>query len=181
MLATFNTLVRAIARNPVPVAMVVQGRCLGGAFELALACHVTFATPSAVFAVPEVRLGVFPPAFATLGPLRLGGALADRMMLTGGELDAEAAQMCGFTVPIGESESIEAVLGWYRKTLAPLSAWTLRQATAAIRSGSGVLEAVAEPLDEAEARYLEHVVPSHDGNEGIEAFISRRPPVWADR
>ncbi|MBZ5522125.1 MAG: enoyl-CoA hydratase/isomerase family protein, partial [Acidobacteriia bacterium] len=49
---------------PVPVAALVEGRCLGGAFELALCCHFVFAARSAVFACPEIKLGVFPPVLA---------------------------------------------------------------------------------------------------------------------
>lgn len=60
MLAVFHSLVRQVASYPVPVAALVQGRCLGGAFELVLCCHLVFATPTAVFACPEIKLGVIP-------------------------------------------------------------------------------------------------------------------------
>jgi DHA2 family multidrug resistance protein len=67
MLAAFHRTIRAVAAFPVPVAALVEGRCLGGAFELALACHYLFAKESAVFACPEVKLGVVPPVLAVLG------------------------------------------------------------------------------------------------------------------
>ncbi len=182
MLAAFHALVRQLAGYPVPVAAVVEGRCLGGAFELVLACHLVFARRTAVFACPEIKLGVFPPVLATLGPARLGGALAERMLLTGEELGAEALASSGFITLLLEAEADPeaAALAWYRERLAGLSAAALRQATAAARAGAALDELLERRLGVVERRYLEHVLPSHDGNEGIEAFLARRPPRWED-
>ncbi|HZX64646.1 MAG TPA: enoyl-CoA hydratase/isomerase family protein, partial [Myxococcales bacterium] len=82
MLRSLARLVREIARYPVPIAALVEGHCLGGGFELALACHLVFASPEAQFGCPEIKLGVFPPVLAALGPWRLGGSLSDRLVLT---------------------------------------------------------------------------------------------------
>jgi cyclohexa-1,5-dienecarbonyl-CoA hydratase len=183
MLASFHGLVRELAAYPVPLAALVEGRCLGGAFEMVLCCHLIFATPSARFGCPEIKLGVFPPVLAAIGALRLGGALAERLILTGEELDAAAAERAGLVAailgPDGDPE--ELLLAWYRARLRPLSAFALRQAARASRSGSGLLEALGRPLEAVERQYLGEVVASHDGNEGIEAFLARRPPVWRDR
>lgn len=178
MLSTFHNLLRALALHPVPVAAFVRGRCLGGAFEGVLACHLVFVAPDARFAVPEIKLGVFPPAFATLGPLRLPGAWAERLMLTGDELTADDAVRVGLAVP---ADAEDAVVAWYRERLAPLSAASLRHAVAASREASGVAAAVGEALARAEARYLGDLLPSHDAGEGVAAFLDRRPPRWEHR
>lgn len=187
MLAAFHALVRAVGGYPVPVAALVLGRCLGGAFELALACHLLFAAPSAVFACPEVKLGVVPPVLAVLGHHRLGAPLAERMVITGAEIGADEAQARGLLAALLPKESdgddaaaLSFLLDWYRRTLAPLSAFSLREATHAARRGSGVLASLGAPLDEAERRYVERLLPSHDGNEGIEAFLAKRPPTWVN-
>jgi cyclohexa-1,5-dienecarbonyl-CoA hydratase len=182
MLQAFHDLVRDIVTFPVPIAALVDGKCLGGAFEVALACHFVFATPSAVFACPEIKLGVLPPVLAVLGHLRLGAPTAERMLLTGEELDASRAYALGFVSAIvpsnGDAEHF--VLDWYRRSLAPLSAFTLREATYAARCGNGMLAAIEAPLDAAERRYVERLIPSHDANEGIEAFLAKRAPQWVD-
>jgi cyclohexa-1,5-dienecarbonyl-CoA hydratase len=187
MLAGFNELVRDVAGFPVPVAALVLGRCLGGAFELALACHFVFAAPSAVFACPEIKLGVVPPVLAVIGPHRLGAPLAERMVMTGAELGAVEAQLRGLVVELLPEDAggqdglaLGFVVEWYRRTLAPLSAFSLREATHAARHGSGMLVSLGEPLLAAERRYLERLLPSHDGNEGIAAFLAKRPPAWVD-
>ncbi len=178
MLGTFHDTVRQIATYPVPVACAVEGRCLGGAFELVLAAHLVFATADAIFACPEIKLGVIPPVLAALGPLRLPRGIAERMLLTGCELDASTAAMAGLVTAVTPRDrDIEvAALDFYREHLRPLSAFSLRQATWAARIG--VARELDTTLREVERRYLDHLVPSHDGNEGIEAFLSKRAPEW---
>jgi cyclohexa-1,5-dienecarbonyl-CoA hydratase len=181
MLATFHQLVRELAAYPVPVAALVEGRCLGGGFEVTLCCHLVFATASARFACPEIKLGVFPPVMAAIGARRLPGALAERLLLTGDELDAAAAQRVGLVTEILADEDPEAaLLAWYRQRLAPLSAFALRQAVRAIRDATGLLAALAVPLTQVERQYVDELVPSHDGNEGVAAYLAHRAPVWRD-
>ncbi len=178
MLETFHGLVRTVAAYPVPVTALVDGRCLGGAFELALAAHFVFAAPGAQFGCPEIKLGVFPPVLAALGHLRLGGPLAERLLLTGAPLDAAAARQAGFVADLFEGDPWEAMLSWFRCQIAPLSAQALRTATRAVRDSNGTLAALAAPLTALERRYVSEVLGSRDGVEGIEAFLGRRPPRW---
>jgi cyclohexa-1,5-dienecarbonyl-CoA hydratase len=177
MLARFHSVARTMATYPVPIACAVEGKCLGGAFELVLCAHFTFASMNAIFACPEIKLGVFPPVLAAIGAERMPGAIAERLVLTGEEIDAATATTCGFVTRIVDGDPEPAALDWYRKNLAPLSAHSLRVATAAVRAR---LIRAFEHLAAVERRYLEELVPSHDGNEGIEAFIERRAPAWRD-
>jgi len=180
MLTTFHGLIRRVASYPVPVATLVEGRCLGGAFELALASHFVLATRTAVFACPEIKLGVLPPVLAALGPARLGGALSERLLLTGAELGVDAAHAVGLVSAIAPDDvPLESFArDWYRQALAPLSAMALRQGVRATRRGAQLDVCLSETLAAIERQYLDEVVTSHDGNEGIEAFIARREPVW---
>ncbi len=181
MLAGFHAMIRHVAEYPVPVAALVEGSCLGGAFELVLACHLVFAAPSASFACPEIKLGVFPPVLAAIGAQRLGGPLAERLILTGATIDAAAAEKAGLVSAMfagGNPE--EELIEWYRKNFRPLSAFAVRQTNRVSRLGSGLLAALREPLDKIEQQYVREVLASNDGNEGITAFIERRKPVWKD-
>jgi cyclohexa-1,5-dienecarbonyl-CoA hydratase len=182
LLAGVHSLARTIAGYPVPVAALVEGKCLGGAFEVALCCHLVFATPGARFAWPEVTLGVFPPLAAALAPMRLGGARAERLILSGEEIDAESLRRTGFLAAVLDDREPElALLRWYGAHLAPLSAFAIRQATRALRAGSDLLRALEAPLARTEAQYTTEVLSSHDGPEGIEAFLAKRAPRWEDR
>ena len=180
MLSGFHRLVRELVAYPVPTAALVEGPCLGGGFELALCCNFLFAASDASFACPEIKLGVIPPVLSTLGRLRLGGPTMERLVLTGGELSTEHAEHLGLLTTRFEPQSDpEAeLLCWFRDNLAPLSAHALRQGTRAVRASW--LETLDRELDAVERLYLDHIVTSHDGNEGIEAFLEKRPPVWVN-
>lgn len=181
MLATFHALIRRIVAYPVPVAALVSGRCLGGAFEVALACHWVIADETAIFACPEIKLGVFPPVLAALGPLRLGAATSERLLLTGEELTAREAERLGFLTRLTSTDVTSAAREHFDQHMAPLSSFALRAATRASRLGSGMLAAADTGIASAEALYLSTLIDSHDGNEGIEAFIAKRPPRWMHR
>jgi cyclohexa-1,5-dienecarbonyl-CoA hydratase len=182
MLSTFHAFIRKLAAYPVPVVSLVRGSCLGGAFEMVLASHMVFASDSASFACPEIQLGVFPPVLAAIGPQRLGGATAERMLLCGSSLSAADAERAGFVTRVfADDVAEEAVWAWFKEELAPRSAFALRQATRASRLGSGLLDALDGSLEALEKQYVDEVVPSSDGNEGIEAFLERRKPSWSHR
>ena len=147
-----------------------------------MCCNFVFAAPGAKLGCPEVRLGVFPPVLAALGPLRLGGTLTDHLTISGGILDLDVAKSVGFLTGIldGEGDPLDQLLAWYGDNMASSSAFALRQATAAARRGSGLIKALGAPLVRLERQYVEEVLESHDGNEGIEAFLERRPAKWKD-
>jgi cyclohexa-1,5-dienecarbonyl-CoA hydratase len=177
MLPEFHALVRDLLAVPAPTAAVVRGKCLGGGFELALACDFLFASQDATLGVPEISLGVFPPAAAALLPARIGAARAAEAVLTGEAFSA--ARWCEIglvTEVVPAAELDQAVERWFAAHLAPRSAAALRHATLAVR---GAVRAQAEPrLAELEELYLESLMRTHDAVEGIAAFIEKRPPHW---
>lgn len=180
MLETLHRTVRQMVTYPAPIAALVDGRCLGGGFELVLCCHFVFATQRALFACPEIKLAVFPPVLSVLGPIRLGPNTSERLVLTGANMTAEEGKAIGFCTAVVQTgaELDAAVLAWYGEYLKPLSAFAIRQGTKAARRASGLSAAVGDLLDAAEKQYVAEVLSSHDGNEGIEAFIAKRPPTW---
>ncbi|MCC6811301.1 MAG: enoyl-CoA hydratase/isomerase family protein [Deltaproteobacteria bacterium] len=182
MLATFHSLCRGLAAYPVPTAALVEGQCLGGAFELVLCCHFVLAAKSAVFGCPELKLGVFPPVLAAVGAERLGGPLAERLLLTGDTMSAETAHRAGWLTELFvEGDAVSAARRWAQAGVLSKSAFALRQAVTALRQGSALQELLGDRLSALERQYLAQVVPSHDGNEGLQAFSERRAPQWKDR
>lgn len=86
----------AIEDSPKPVAAAVAGKVIGGALELAMACHYRVCTPSTLFAMPEVKLGINPGAGGTQRLPRLVGVEpALKMLLSGEMVDAAQAQAMG--------------------------------------------------------------------------------------
>ena len=180
VLPEMHALVDDLLDVPAATAAVVRGRCLGGGFELALACDLIFCSPDATFGLPEIRLGVFPPAGSILLPLRVGTARSMPALLTGESGSAEAWQSAGLVeVLAGAGELDAAVDRWFERHLAGKSAAALRHAAIAGRS---VLRAqVRALLPDAERLYLQELMQTHDAREGIDAFLQKRPPSWQDR
>ena len=76
-------IMHAIRRSPVVTVAAVGGYCLGGAFELALACDLRVVTPTAAFGLPEIKVGVPSVIDAALLPGFVGLSKAREMILTG--------------------------------------------------------------------------------------------------
>lgn len=162
---------------PAPTAALVEGRCLGGGFELALSCDDIIATESATFGLPEIRLGAFAPAAAALLPLKVGAARATRAIVTGQTQDANYWHDAGLVSIVAEQASLaEAAASWFDAHLAPHSAAVLSHAVAAARLTT---RAQAEPaLDTAERDYLNGLLATRDAREGVEAWLEKRAPKW---
>ena len=101
-----------IERLPVPVVCAINGFCLGGGLELALACHYRIATrdPGTQLGFPEVKLGIFPGFNGTARSIRQAGApAAMKAMLTGRMLSASAARAIGLVDELVAEPRLAAV------------------------------------------------------------------------
>lgn len=180
VLPEMHELIRDLLAVPPPTAAVVRGRCLGGGFELALACDFIFAAESAMFGLPEIAVGVFPPAGSVLLPARVGAARATSAALSGDPRPAAWWQQTGLIeAVVPERELGAAVDDWYARTLAPRSAAALREAVRAVRLS--LVRLAENDLAEVEQIYLNDLMRSHDAAEGVRAFLDKRPPRWKDQ
>jgi cyclohexa-1,5-dienecarbonyl-CoA hydratase len=180
VLPEMHALIHDLLDAPAPTAAVVRGRCLGGGFELALACDFIFAEEGAMFGLPEIALGVFPPAAAALLPMRVGSARATGAILTGESSPAAAWQARGLVELVAPAGDLQrAVDDWFATHLSRRSAAALRHGAAAARMG--VQAHVREVLPRLEQLYLEDLMRTHDATEGVAAFLEKRSPSWMDR
>lgn len=178
-LPLFHSLVFDLLAMPVPTAAVVRGRCIGGGFEIALACDFIFAADEATFALPEIKLGVFAPVATVLLPKRVGLAAATSALLTGASRTAAEWKSRGLIEMTAPTEGLaRAVDAWFNATLAQYSAEALRYAVRALRAPLN--EAAAREIPEIERLYLNEASRSRDAREGIEAFLEKRQPRWRD-
>ena len=173
-----HRLFKRLLAFPAPTAALVEGRCLGGGFELALSCDDVIATDTATFGLPEIRLAAFPPAAAALLPLRVGASRATRAIVTGQTQTANYWHEAGLLSIVGGHVSLgEAAEIWFDTHLAPHSATGLSHAVAAARlTLRGPAEAA---LDAAERDYLGGLMKTTDAIEGVQAWLEKRPPRWA--
>lgn len=173
-------LLAAILDVPAPTAAVVRGRCLGGGFELALACDFIVAADNATFGLPEIELGVFPPAASVLLPVRAGASRSASAILSGHARPAGYWQSLGIVETVAPAAELASVVDeWFGRTFERRSAEALRHAVRAARVP--VLEAVTNGLPKVEQLYLQDLMRSLDAIEGTRAFLEKRQPEWKDK
>jgi enoyl-CoA hydratase len=164
---------RAIAAFPKPLIAAVNGVALGGGCELALCADIVVAGTNAKFGQPEINLGMIPGAGGVQRLARTGGkARAMQMVLTGEPIDADTALAAGIVVEVAEPERAISRALEIASVLATKPVQALRAAKAA------VLRAFEAPLAEglaADRQAFALLAASHDRNEGIAAFLEKRP------
>ncbi len=157
---------------PFPVIAAIDGFCLGGGNELAMACHIRIAGPTATFGQPEIKLGLIPGYGGTQRlKILVGRSRALRLMLTGERIGAAEAYRIGLVDQLAEEGST------------------------ALETALAVGRTIASHSDEAIARILQVTAPDEDftdgvhrereafgkcgesvnGREGVRAFIEKRP------
>jgi cyclohexa-1,5-dienecarbonyl-CoA hydratase len=180
MLTRFHGLLRQLLDLPVVTVAAVRGQCLGGGFELALACDFIIAEEGAAFASPEIKLAVFPPAAAALLPVRIGASRAAELVLTGAAWTASQLLAAGLVARTAPPTQLEAVVdAWIGEHFLPRSAAALRHAVGAARLP--LVRALQQDLPQLERLYLEELMAEPDATEGLRAFLEKRAPVWDKR
>ena len=178
MLAALHALILAMLEFPAPILVAVRGQCLGGGLEVALAGGLIFATPDAQIGQPEMKLGVFAPAASCLLPRRVNQAAAEDLLFSGRSISGEEARGIGLVQTVA-SDPEAAALAYFEQHLANKSAAALACALAAAR-GDYIAD-VRRRLALFEQLYLERLMRTHDANEGLAAFLAKRPPEWEHR
>lgn len=165
-----------LRRIRMPLVAAVAGYCLGGGFELALACDIVVAADNATFGLPETGIGLIPGAGGTQRlPRILGKAKAMDVILTGRRLSADEAEAAGIVARVVQLDNLDIEARAVADEIAARSTIAQRLAKETVsRSFDLTLEAGLEH----ERRAFALVLSSHDATEGITAFLEKRPPEW---
>lgn len=162
-----------------PVIAAVNGFALGGGLELALACDMIVASEKAKFALPECTLGLIPGFGGTVRlPRVVGTAKALEMAMTGSMISAQEALSIGLAVkvvPQGEALKASLELAHTMVSRAPFALGFIKKSIHLGRNHS-----VKDAL-EIEAGLFGEVFNTEDKNEGVRAFIEKRPAKFLGR
>jgi cyclohexa-1,5-dienecarbonyl-CoA hydratase len=177
-LKLLRALLEALTNTPAPTIAAVHGQCLGGGLELALACDLIIAEEGAHFGLPEIKLGVFPPAGAALLPVRIGASRSAELIITGESWPAVSALSAGLVHRIAPAGELNACLdAWIQTDFLPRSTAALRFVVQAARRT--LVQALKTELPELERLYLDELMLHPDPVEGIRSFLEKRQPRWA--
>jgi enoyl-CoA hydratase len=163
---------------PVPSIAAINGFALGGGCELALACSFRLAAPRARFGLPEIKLGLIPGYGGTQRlPRLVGESRALEIILTGRMVDAEEALAIGLVNRVIEGDLLEGAIA-FAGQFTSYGLLAGRCAREAVRRGMD--NTLAQGL-QIEADLSTLAYQTADADEGMAAFVSKRPPEFQDR
>ncbi len=163
-----------IERFPKPVIAAINGFALGGGCELALACHIRVASERAQIGLPEVTLGIIPGYGGTQRMARLlGKAKALELICTGDRIGAAEAERIGLVNKVVPADQLMSAAEEMARKIMSRGPLAIRAAIEAVMSGSEM------PMQEGqflEATLFGLLCASEDTQEGMNAFLEKRPP-----
>ncbi len=164
---------RALESLGKPVIAAINGFALGGGCELAMACHIRYASPNAKFGQPEVKLGLIPGYGGTVRlPRLVGRGRAIELLLSGAMIDAAEAHRIGLVNKVVPLETLLAEATALARTI-------LQMGPSAVRAVLQTVDAALDlPLDAAlahEAAQFGVACGSDEKREGTTAFLEKRP------
>ncbi len=162
-----------------PVIAAVNGYALGGGCELALSCDIRIASTKAVFGQPEVGLGVIPCFGGTQRlPRLIGSGISKELIYTGRQVKAEEALSIGLVNKVVEHEELVNETKNMMKTI-------LKNASSAVGFAKTAINRGLE-MDLANGLELEKDIAAisfgtEDKDEGMSAFVQKRPAVFKNK
>jgi len=175
--AALHAMLAAVDRCPAPVIARVQGAALGGGMGLCAAADIVVATADATFGFTEAKLGIIPAVISPFVVAKIGESNARALFVTGQRFDAERALRIGLVHEVVADEGaldtrVDELLGELRS-----AGPTAARATKAL-----VRELRALDPEAARQHTIRHIAQqrtSPEGQEGLGAFLDKRPPTWS--
>jgi methylglutaconyl-CoA hydratase len=161
-----------------PTIARVNGNAFGGAVGLIACCDIAIASANARFALTEVRLGLVPAAISPYVVAAIGARQARRYALTGETVAAQEAHRLGLVHEIAPADQLDARLRVLLDELlkgGPVAQQECKQLLGEVTSMLGAPDAAQR---RSTAQRLARLRVSAEGQEGMGAFLQKRPPRW---
>jgi methylglutaconyl-CoA hydratase len=171
-----SRLYESIYSCPKPVIGKINGSAFGGGIGLIAVCDISVSLPENIFAFSEVNLGIIPSVISTYIVKRIGISNMRRLFITGERFDANYAKKIGLIDFLVEKKELDKIVDKYSKII--------------FSSGPNAIIEVKELIFKYEElpieKYKEYTVQkisdlrvSNEGQEGINAFLEKRKPIWS--
>jgi methylglutaconyl-CoA hydratase len=176
--SAMSAMFAAIDLLPVPVIGRIQGAALGGGAGLAAVCDVVVAEDGALFGFTEVKLGILPAVISPFALAKIGRSAARELFLTGARFSAARAREIGLVHAVVPAAGLDTEVERYVQEFLTSAPGAIAAAKALIPIVSGRPLAEAMPITAAAiaGRRI-----SAEGQEGLRAFLEKRPPGWSPR
>lgn len=174
-----HEIMNLIENSPKPVIAAINGACLGGGTELALACHMRIAAEGAQLGLPEVALGIMPAFGGTVRMSRLlGASRALEYMLTGKFIPADEAEKVGLVNRVVPADDLMDEALKLAKEITYKGQLAVAAILESVLKGSDLSREDALKL---ESSLFGRLAQSEDKKEGIAAFLEKRRPEFKGR
>jgi len=168
-----------MASFPKPVIAMINGFCLGGGCELSMSCDMRIASDKARFGQPEINLGLIPGGGGTQRlPRLVGMGHAMRMILGGDMIPAAEAKEIGLVDLVFPAEELRAKTLELAQKIASKSPLTLKVAKEALRASEKL--AIEDGITYERDLFC-LCFSSKDKEEGVAAFLDKRPAAWTGK
>jgi cyclohexa-1,5-dienecarbonyl-CoA hydratase len=179
MIEVFHRMFRLLNALPQPTLAILNGAALGGGCELAVFCDMVISVETAKIGQPEIQVGVFAPIASIVFPKLLSMKKALELQLTGDTIDAQEAVRIGLINQAVPADKLDEAANTLIQKLAGLSSTVLSYTKKSTYLG---LESDFEDvLKKVEHVYLKELMVTKDAEEGLQAFLEKRKPVWQNK
>lgn len=169
-------LMRRLRELPKPTIARVNGHAFGGGVGLIACCDIAIAVDNARFGLTEVRLGLVPAAISPHVVDAIGARQASRWFLTGERFDAATALRIGLVHQLVSTDELDAAVAEQLKQLDAAGPRAVAEAKLLIRRLTVARN--SDEVDSTNASLIARLRVSEEGQEGLSAFLDKRPPNW---
>ena len=165
-----------ISKSKTPVIAMINGFCLGGGLEIAMACDLRIASENSKLGQPEINIGIIPGAGGTQRLTKIvGEGRSMELILTGNMISAEKAENWGLVNLVAKEEELKEKTMKLAEKIAEKSPFAIERAKKSIKAAS--MMTMKEGLEFEQELFVE-CFKSEDGKEGIRAFVEKRKPQF---
>jgi methylglutaconyl-CoA hydratase len=171
-----SRMLRAIDRCPKPVIGRIHGAALGGGAGLVAVCDVAIASDETVFGFTETKLGILPAVISPFALAKIGVSHARALFLTGERFDAARALAIGLVHEVVTPERLDPAVERILREIASAGPTAVAAAKALIPQ---IAAASYDETLELSAHAIARQRTSPEGQDGLRAFLERRPAEWS--
>lgn len=173
-------LMRRLAYFPAPTVARVQGSAFGGGVGLIACCDIAIGVAEARFGLTESKLGLAPAVISPYVIEAIGVRAARRLFLTAELIDGTEATRLGLLHRVVAADALDDAVARELSLLAKAGPVALAACKQLVARVAGRDETAQRALDEDNARLIAGLRVSAEGQEGLSAFLDRRPAAWLD-
>ncbi len=175
--ARLAVLFETIDACPCPTIARINGAAYGGGVGLIAVCDIAIAAEAATFAFTEVRLGIAPAVISPYVLRRIGEGHARALFLTAARFDARRAREIGLVQQVVANDRLDAAVAEQAALVHAAAPGAIAATKGLIRQQRGL---AASEAHAATTALIAKLRTGDEGQEGLRAFLEKRPPMWAN-